>query len=138
MNRRVDVVYGVIAHGALILGIVLDGFRREAAGIAFYAYAIGGAILVLPAFIYFVTNPRSFFLLPGQWGGSESRQIRGRGWKYLLFVASWLFVAVWSLSWLLFAQNISRPIATYSFMCGVVVTILIAKHLFLRKEDSAF
>ena len=137
MSGRIDVLRGLIAHGAFVLGIVLDGFRRESSGLALYAFSIVGAIFVVPAFIYFVTNPRSFFLLPNQWRRSERNRAMGKGWQIVLFVASWLYVIGWSLSWLLFAQKLPRLVSSYGFMCGIVVTLLIAKHLFFRSEDAA-
>lgn len=137
MSRRLEVLRSLMAHSAFITAIILDGFRRESAGIAFYAFSIGSALFVLPAFIYFVTSPRSFFLLPSLRESSEGRQVMGRAWRIVLFLASWAYVAGWSLSWLLFAQELPRPIASYSFMCGVITSLLVAKYLFLRTDDMA-
>lgn len=137
MNRRFEFLRGLMAHGAFIIAIILDGFRRESAGGALYAFSIGSAVFVLPSFIYFVTNPRSFFLLAAAREDSESHQAAGRGWRIFLFLAGWLYVASWSLSWLLFAQTLPRLIASYAFMCGVITTLLIAKYLFLRADNTA-
>lgn len=136
MRRRFEFLHGLVAHGAFIVAIILDGFRRESVGVALYVFSTGSAIFVLPAFIYFVTNPRSFFLLASQREDGEGHQVIGRGWKISLFLASWIYVAGWSLSWLLFAQMLPRPIASYSFMFGIMTTLLIAKYLFPRAGDT--
>lgn len=136
MSRRFEFPHGFVAHGAFIVAIILDGFRRESVGVALYFFSIGSAIFVLPAFIYFVTNPRSFFLLASQREDLEDRRVIGKGWKIFLFLASWVYVAGWSVSWLLFAQTLPRPIASYSFMFGIMTTLLIAKYLFPRAGDT--
>jgi hypothetical protein len=123
-----------MAHGAFIIAIVLDGFRRESAGIAFYVFSLGSAIFVLTAFLYFVLNPCSFFLIPSQRELSEDHQAIGRIFKIVLFFVSWVYVAGWSVSWLLFAPDLPRPIASYGFMFGVVTTLLISKYLFIRPD----
>lgn len=125
-----------MAHVAFIIAIILDGYRRESAGVALYVFSIGSAMFVLPTFIFFVTNPRSFFLLPSQQEDFEDRRDIGRGWKILLFIACWIYVAGWALSWLLFAQTLPRPIASYIFMCGIITTLLIIKYLFPRTNNG--
>jgi hypothetical protein len=137
MSRRFEFLQGLVAHGAFIAAIILDGYRRESAGVALYLFSIVSAIFVLPAFIYFVTNPRYFFLLAAARENSERHRAVGRGWRVFLFLACWLYVACWSLSWLLFAQTLPRLIASYAFMCGVITTLLIAKYLFLRTDNTA-
>jgi hypothetical protein len=126
-----------MAHGAFIAAIILDGFGRESVDIASYVFSIGSAICILPASIYFLLNPRSFFLLPSQRRHSGDQQAIGRALKIALFLASWAyFVVVWALIWLLIFGGLPQLIACYTFMFGVMTTSLLEKCLFFRARDK--
>jgi hypothetical protein len=137
ISRKAELLRALMAHGAFIVAVILDGFRRESAGVALYVFSIGSAIFVLPSFIYFAINPRSFFLLPSQARVRVGRWVIGRVQKIAIFLASWIYVVGWSLSWLLFAAELPRLVSSYAFMCGVVTTLFIAKYLFFRSSDEA-
>lgn len=136
ISRKSELLRAIMAHGAFIVAVILDGFRRESAGFALYVFSIGSAIFVFPSFIYFVINPRSFFLLSSQVRVREGRWVTSRVQKIAISIACWVYVVGWSLSWLLFVAELPRFVASYAFMCGVVTTLFIAKYLFFRSNDE--
>lgn len=130
MSQRLDILYGLTAHTAFTASMILDGFRRDAEGVLLYIFAIGGALLVLPAFIYFVMRPRTFFLLANRERHQENSQISMGFWRIVLFAISWLYIGGWSIGWLIYASDLPRFIAGYLFIFGIVTSILISKYLF--------
>lgn len=129
MKLRQEFVLGLSAHMSFCIALFFDSFRRESHGLSEIFLSIGSALFSLPAFIYFVTFPRSFFLLPRAEKSSSVDKNVGRFRKFLTFILSWSYVAGWVIGWLLFAQIMPRPIASYIFMFGLVTTILIGRNL---------